>query len=160
MFDGLIIPSGPAACRLTIGICSTAQAEFHGPTIPTTSSVVDVRLRIPPAERRVERLVADGVVAGLVADAQLARPELALPEHELDRADHQLGGLGSDPATREIRDDDDVRLAFTLVQERGALPRRDRLGVVVSAAHAAASPASSTTSTAAVVFTAAMIFPG
>jgi len=38
VFEGLIMANGPADLRLTIGICSTAQPEFHGPTIPTTSS--------------------------------------------------------------------------------------------------------------------------
>jgi hypothetical protein len=39
VFEGLIIASGPASVRLTIGICSNAHPEFQGPTIPTTSSV-------------------------------------------------------------------------------------------------------------------------
>ena len=39
VLEGLIITSGPAVLRLTIGICSIAQPEFHGPMIPTTASV-------------------------------------------------------------------------------------------------------------------------
>jgi hypothetical protein len=38
VFTGLIIASGPAALRLTIGICSIAHPECHGPMTPTTSS--------------------------------------------------------------------------------------------------------------------------
>jgi hypothetical protein len=38
VFEGLIMASGPADLRVTIGICSQAQPEFHGPTMPTTSS--------------------------------------------------------------------------------------------------------------------------
>ena len=77
MLVGLIIASGPAASRVTIGICSSAQPECRAddPDHVLRRHVVP---RVPLAGIGSAG-VSLQVVAGLVADPVLARPKIALP---------------------------------------------------------------------------------
>ena len=58
---------------------------------------------------------ADGVVARLEADSELAAPEVALSEDELDRVDDLVGRRRVFPATWVVGHDDHVRLPLSLV---------------------------------------------
>src|SRR4051794_19475856 len=89
---------------------------------------------VSATEQRVVWLVADGVVARLVADTKVSGSKPALPHHEFDRIDHQPRRLLPDAAQREVGDDDDVRLSLALVLHPVAGARRHRLDTSVTAA--------------------------
>src|SRR5262245_8271389 len=95
----------------------------------------DVCVCIPPAQAGLVRLVADRVIARLVANVVLARAEVAPSQDELDRFDREPGPLGLFAATWEVGHDDHVRLPFAFVEHVGARVRRDRFeGVATGAA--------------------------